>query len=228
MLRSRSRLGLQPQLVVEGPDHRPAQARLERARGALDVDLVERLLDHLGVGDLAADEEAQIARGQRHRVVDRGVPQALRGLDLEAQRIAAAEQVAEAHRELAMLGADRGRAVVGEAEGRLVARRLDDVDLEPALAAPQARAEARVDLVDRRVEQEQLDALAQLVDVERRAGAEPDPVDDELGIERGQPVDHDVGEPALDDLDLDHAVPDLLVGDHRARVDVAGARRSAR
>ena len=60
--------GDEVELLARGTQHRHRQAQSDRARGRLDVERVERVLDHLGPGQVGEHLQRRVAGADRHAV----------------------------------------------------------------------------------------------------------------------------------------------------------------
>ena len=191
---------VEPDPVGGGVDDRHAEADRELLGAALDVQVLDIVVDHVGAADLAEDVEAQVARGQRHRVVEAGLAQALGEVAGEHQRVVAPQEVEPGEGQPGIVGADAGRLVVGGARlDREPLLALLDRHREPRLPGCRARQQAGVELGDGRVLQQQLQPVLQVVDVERRPGPEPDALLEKRDVQLAGAGDVDRLQPALDD-----------------------------
>ena len=121
-----------------------------------------------------------------------------------------------------MLATDRRRLVVAGKERETVLRQLLlDPDREKALAAHLAWPELRVDAADAGILLEKLKPPFQLLDVHGAGRRSLQALPQVARAEVLRALHRDRGQRALDHPDLDHAVTHRLVGNARARADIA-------
>src|SRR5207302_746543 len=214
--------GGERQLVVSAPVDGMRDLHADGLDGARYVELAEGILHDLRLRLLVVHRRRRIVRVERRAVAQlHVVGNALGEAERAAQHVAVADEIARLAEERERLLAEARRELVVERDAEVVARRLSDARPEHRLARPRARRELGVDSRHEWIAQQDLQAFLQVDEVERWPGVKRDTVAEVALAEMLRALDVDCREPALDDADLDHAVADRLVGDHRTRVHVA-------
>lgn len=118
------------------------------------------------------------------------------------------------------LGADRRRLVVVDVQREPVRQSLLDEHRQRRLARPQPGLQLRIQPPEAWILQELLQPLLERVDVQRRPGAEGEPLAQVARAKPAVPVHLDVGQLAFDDLVDDDTAGHVLIGQDRSGVDV--------
>ena len=117
--------------------------------------------------------------------------------------------------------ADAGRIVVGDRQADFVGAGFADTDLQPGFARLQAGSQFGVELFDQRILLQELQAFLEFQDVQRYIRVRAQAVLEVGGAQPGVADDVDFGQAAFDDLNVDDAVGDLLIGEDGPGVEVA-------
>ena len=202
--------------------HRVRHTQADSARAGLNVERIERFLDHAGPGDIGKKIQRGVAAVDGNAVVDRGFCVTLRVAQIPAQDIAPAARAQQLPAQAHTCLTQAGRDVVVQRGRHIAARAFLHPRVQSGLARPVARRQLGVDALDERALQQKLQAILQGIDVERGGTAHSQPLTHITAVEMLGARDGDVAQAAFDDAELDHSLCHLLVRQQRTRIDVAG------
>ena len=124
-------------------------------------------------------------------------------------------------RHLTAAPSERGRYVIGRPKLHVPRHRLRDVEPELSFTAPFGRQQDRIDPFDASVPLHETQTRLEEVQIERAVENGRKPMFDPARVQPSGGFDLHVRQPTFDDLDLDDTVAHRLIGNDRARIDVA-------
>lgn len=219
------------QLAVDGVDDRLVEGHAVGFHVAGDAEDVEGFFLYRGGGAAVEAADLGIINGEgdfvRAGVVIAGeklalaLPEAVQAV-IEVRLVEVAEEVGGGEHQIELIRAGAGGEVVAEAGAGVEAVVFLDLDFEGGVAGFVTGFEAGIDLADGVDDAEGFEVFLEFVDVQRVARAAQNAPGDHVAFGPVVARHADIGERALDDLDLHHPSANILRGDDGTGIDVAG------